>query len=416
MREPEDEQAQNVQDAQRRRSNRARRSTARAQAASTDIESGIGFAAVASSLPLQRTSSPPRQTRSHDLSAPPATDGQGKRGRSAGDDGEDDGDASRRPPKRSRHDSPTVSFEEVYGNGRPEYRHAIVEYPQDSGNWFILRCDECGLHFKRNALQGGAKHLNGANHGWLPRDRALAVQEFGFRVLGCDKEKAKRNNDAFDRAIEAGYVPRKRHIDQAQGQHQESIEPWDEDHDQQRETDQDPPIIKTDLQGRRQRGKPFEGITDPTVGRLYRVWYRGKGFYAALMLPLGSFGTVGVVGDISNIDQQDKAPICYRRSGERILRWASGYEDGGPKFRGRKFPMMYFEDSVDLSFEDNLVIPPSLGWVAAKNLRPFDVVDPECQRTRGFKNAQIWLGRARILSATMLGGTSAGEESDKSSG
>jgi len=392
----------------------------------------MGSAVAAPSSP----SSPPRQTRSNGLPAPlPAANRRGKRRRNTG---ADDGDATdHRQPKRSKHNHPTISFEEVYSDGHAEYRHVIVEFPPDSGDWFILRCEKCGLHFGRNALQGGAKHLNGARHGFLRREWALAVQKLGVRVLGCDEKKAKINNDAFDQALKAGYVPYKRHNDgraaeaaAENSQRQVSIEASgdDEDHgrqqqQQQRETHHLDPRISTtttDLQQGQHRGKkakPFEGVTDPTVGKLYRAWYRGKGFYAVLMLPLGSFETVGVVGNISNMDKQEKAPACYHRSGDgRILRWASGYEDGGPRVRERKFPVMYFEESANLSFQDDhsnhsLVVPPSLGWVAAKHLRPLDINDPECQnRTRGFKNAQILLRRAS------MSGISAGEKGDRGSG
>lgn len=359
--ETEDEQLQNARDMQRRPSNRPRRTS------------------------------------------PSITRGQEKRRRNARDEGEDDGDTDSQPQKRPRNDNPTVSYEEVYGNGRPQYRHAIVEYPKKSGNWFIIRCDKCGLHFGRNALQGGSKHLSGVTHGRLAKNHALAVQELGFRVLGCDKDKARRNNDAFDRASKAGYAPRKRRTDQARWQSQESDEPGDEQHGQQCQTHRHPGANAAALQTRH-LGKPFEGITDPSVGMLYRAWYRGKGFFAALMLPLGSFGSVGVVGEISNmLGQQRKAPRCYGRSGERIIPWASGYEDGGPKFRERRFPMMYLEESPELSFKDGLVVPPSLGWVEAKHLRPFDVNDPECRRTKGFSNAQAFLALA-------------GRESDRGSG
>ncbi|KAK0631219.1 hypothetical protein B0T14DRAFT_559040 [Immersiella caudata] len=367
----EDEQAPTAEGAHQRRSNRARRPTAR-------------FAQL--------------ETTNTDTEPGPSMSTTGKRRRDADDD-RDGGEGG--PPKRFQHEHATVSFEEVYCDGLPEYRHAILEYPHGSGDWFILRCEQCGLHFGRNALQGGAKHLNGARHGWLPRDRALAVKELGVRVLGCDKDKAKRNNEAFDQAIEAGYVPRKRSTDQPHRQRQEPIEEGDEE--------------GRHVHHGRKGGKAFEGITDPTVGTLYRAWYRGKGSYAALMLPLGSFETVGVVGNIADMDRQGKAPKCYGRRGERILGWASGYEDGGPKIRERKFPMMYLEESAHLVFRDNLVMPPSLGWVMAKDLRPFDVSDPECQRTKGYEAAQMLLRRASMLlpGNTTAGGTGAQGECDR---
>lgn len=316
----------------------------------------------------------------------------------------------------------------MYGDGDPEYRHAIVEYPRGSKSWFIIRCDQCGVHFGANSLQGGAKHLDSEAHGYAPRKWALAVQELGIRVLGCDKDKADRNNDAFDRAVEAGYVPLNERTGSGRArrrQGQESVDASDEGED---DDDEDLALLEADRhpraiaanspQGRHPKGKPFEGVTDPIVGQLYRAWYRGDGFYAALMLPLGSFATVGVLGDIDGMDCLKAAPKCYRRSKGHISGWADGYEDGGPKVRERRFPIMYLEESASLSFQDGLVIPPSLGWVAAKDLRSLDVSDPECwRRTRGFHNAEIFLRRARTPSTMMTtGGASAGGEGDSGSG
>jgi hypothetical protein len=138
------------------------------------------------------------------------------------------------------------------------------------------------------------------------------------------------------------------------------------------------------------------------------------------MLPLGNFAPVGVMGDISAMVRQAKAPACYDRTKEGlVLGWAGGYNDGEPKVRDRKFPMMYLSDSADLSFKQGLMAPPSLGWVAAKDLRPFDIGDPACQNTKGFKNAQSFLRRvsARSKSSNMpTAGPSAAGESDGASG
>jgi len=305
----------------------------------------------------------------------------------------------------------------VYRGGDAEYKHVIVEYPRGSENWFIIRCDQCGVYFGANPLQGGAKHLDSEPHGYAPRKWALAVQELGIRILDCDKDKADRNNEAFDRAVEAGYVPLNERTGSGlarrarRRQVQESVDASDEGEDED--------TAANSPQGRHPKGKPFEGVSDPIVGRLYRAWFRGDGFYAALMLPLGSFAAAGVVGDIDSMDCLKAAPKCYRRSKGHISGWADGYEDGGPKVRERRFPMMYIEESVSLSFQGDLVKPPSLGWVAAKDLRPFDVSDPECrQRTRGFHNAEIFLRRATTTTTggDSVGGDNVGGESDSDSG
>ena len=408
----EGEQEQSKQDGQPRRSGRQRRSTARGEAEDADTELRTGSRRIAHG-PGKR----PRNTEN-----------------GAEDDGEDDGDVSheQRPkrPRRNRNER-TVSFDEVYGGGDAEYKHAIIEYPRGSENWFIIRCDQCGVYFGANPLQGGAKHLDSEAHGYAPRKWALAVQELGIRILDCDKDKADRNNEAFHRAVEAGYVPLNERTSSGlarrarRRQGQESVDASDEGEDEEEDQALLEPhrhphaTVANSPQGRHPKGKPFEGISDPIVGRLYRACFRGDGFCAALMLPLGSFAAVGVVGDIDSMDRLKAAPKCYRRSKGHISGWADGYEDGGPKVRERRFPMMYIEESASLSFPGGLVDPPSLGWVAAKDLRPFDVSDPECRRsTRGFHNAEIFLRRARTLSTTTrtTGGPSEGGEIDSGSG
>ncbi|KZL74393.1 hypothetical protein CI238_04394 [Colletotrichum incanum] len=112
--------------------------------------------------------------------------------------------------KRARVDSPqsiaprTITFKEVYQDGKAEYKHNIVKYDDV---FYILRCDEHGVHFKQNALAAAAKHLHGASHGHQKKEHKLAVETIGFHVVDCTEELAALNNECVRQAFENGYKP-----------------------------------------------------------------------------------------------------------------------------------------------------------------------------------------------------------------
>src|SRR3569833_2827604 len=101
----------------------------------------------------------------------------------------------------------SISFDEVYQDGNAKYKHTIVEYPPSSRTWYILRCDEHGVHFGPKPLLGAAKHLHSIQHNNLPKHHSLAIELIGHRVRDCNMELAFKNNMAVRKAFSEGYAP-----------------------------------------------------------------------------------------------------------------------------------------------------------------------------------------------------------------
>ncbi len=284
-------------------------------------------------------------------------------------------------------DNKTVDFDAVYDG---DHKHTIVEYPKASNKWYILCCDEHSVHFGANPLQGSSKHLNGKKHGYQRKDFDLAVQMLGILVLNCDAEKAKQNNLMFGRAWDAGYRPLGAHGPKAS----RTLEKTQDGTSHDRQSS-----VPTTTPARQEKPKCFEGVTEPTVGEIYRVWYKPKhAYYSALMLPTGSFDPVGMAGGISETGLASCVPACYHsaRKTKVILGWAEGYEDGGPRVHRRRFPMMFFDDNLIIPLEGDLGIPEGklFSWVFAKDLRPFNLDD---QSVHGSRAARAFCQRAKKM-------------------
>ncbi|KAJ9133164.1 hypothetical protein NKR23_g10933 [Pleurostoma richardsiae] len=287
----------------------------------------------------------------------------------------------RRKTSRTR----TIEFDEVFQGGRAKYKHKIIEHPESSGQWFILRCDSHSTHFGYNAVTSAGRHLSHKEHGSLLQGKDIAVQELGVRVLGCDAAKAKQNNDVFEVAIRDGYKVLK----------------GDDARDSRRSHTQTTPMT-TRGRGARVRSfadeeqpKPFDGVTDPVVGELYLGYWRSRsrssssGWYAVVLLPLGDFEAVGISGSISETRlAKGHIPICYisDKKTRTILGWAERFEDGGPDVAKRKFPVMYFDDDQAIPSDGLLPMPSpdSLAWLPADQLRPFGQYGPEDLPARGY--------------------------------
>jgi hypothetical protein len=101
--------------------------------------------------------------------------------------------------------SKTITFDEVYQNGQAKHKDTIIESPPNSRQWYILKCEAHHLRFNQRPLQGAAKHLTGRLHGHPVRDRNVALEMFGYRVIDCNEQLAELNNQAVDNAYANGY-------------------------------------------------------------------------------------------------------------------------------------------------------------------------------------------------------------------
>jgi hypothetical protein len=241
----------------------------------------------------------------------------------------------------------TISFEDVYGTPehRPQHRHIIVQYPSGSGKFYILRCDEHGVHFGEHPLRGAAKHLASAQHGHMSKAHATAIETLGHRVLGCTPELADENNRDVLRGFKDGSYKIFNANNLSQAKRAElGFAPLD---------------TSTPKAGMPR--KPSTAITDPVPCRFY-LSSVGEQKCPVLILPWGDVSPAGLHGtlagtgifhDLAGDGRQlgvPKLPKCYTYDEEDghikgILGWARGYEAGGPLEKKREFPVLCAENA-----------------------------------------------------------------------
>ncbi|KAJ4303867.1 hypothetical protein N0V88_001464 [Collariella sp. IMI 366227] len=267
----------------------------------------------------------------------------------------------------------TISFEEVFGHNSqpPKHRHIIVHFPANSGRFYILRCDEHGVHFGEHPLRGAAKHLASAQHGFMSKAHVTAISTLGHRVRDCTQEMADMNNAVFLRYFKAGAYKVFNANTLSQTKRAELGYP-----------PLDPPNWQRAAAAQKKSLKEFAGIVNPVPCRFYVA--SGEPKCPVLVLPWGDMAPTGLRGtladtgifrEVSEDGKQlavPKLPKCYvyeevdgRVRG--IKGWAAGYEDGGPMERRREFPVLCAENA-DFRYW-------AVGWVTAAHLLPLDFND-----------------------------------------
>jgi hypothetical protein len=297
-----------------------------------------------------------------------------------------------------------MQFSEVFQGGGAQHKHLIVEHPKEPGAWFILYCDDHSVHFGEKPILEAINHLRSKDHGRLVLDTSDAIEKLGIRVRNCNAARAKRNNDVFLAALKSGYKILKGASSDDPGDVPHSATTTDDDNSREEESGPTARCVQP-------RVTQFDGITDPVVGELHLAYWRGAepGWYAAVVLPLGSFEALGISGTISNTSlTKGHIPVCYEsdQKTHTISGWAEGYEDGGAKVTMRKFPVMYFDDDQEIPME-GLLVPPRgfLAWVSAKQLRAFGEYGPGGSPTRGYDVAQRYSQKQKSSGASFYGCT-----------
>ncbi|KAM0227481.1 hypothetical protein ACHAP5_012170 [Fusarium lateritium] len=268
----------------------------------------------------------------------------------------------------------TVEFDEVYQNGNAESKYVIVQYLQD---WYIVECKKHNMMFLKQPLKAASKHLSSGKHRMENPGHAGVIRELGTQVLHCDEEQAKMNNE----------------VSQRQTYDQIGLP-------DSRVSSSDTPTGTHSLYTRSSQGIP--GI-DPKPGEVYTAyWKSGKKWYAALILPWGSFGGFGWNMSLQSTGIIKKVPKCYlfdRNNPQAIPEWADDYRPGGPYYSKREYPVMYFDTSV---FPGKY----SMGWVAAVDLQHYDsqakhipyrdVVDKFIQEQRLLVRSDVEMGHDAV--------------------
>lgn len=268
----------------------------------------------------------------------------------------------------------TVTFDEIYQNGKAQYKHKIFEWKAGSGNWYIVRCDDHQVHFGfKNPIHGAAKHMHSPQHGNLEKRHDLAIEICGHRVLGCNAELAEINNREFERALrEDRYRVFNRNLLTKDGRRRLC---GDQSPVLKKEPLPTPPKVVNEVQLLPQEGKFYQGL-----------WAPNKKWYMLIVLPIrpdGSLREVGLREKLQETQLMSNVPKCYRvdRVSLLIKGFQPAYEDGGPKVDKREYPVMFFDGHQR----------HSLGWLPAQRLREVNLDNPpESVDKRGLSIAREW--------------------------
>ena len=205
------------------------------------------------------------------------------------------------------------------------------------------------MHFTRNPAQGAAKHLNGISHGFTSRNRTLAVKALGYHIIDCNKDLATQHNRAVDEAYANGYKPLRVRDRKREGSHK------------------------------------WQGITNAKPYNVYcALWTQTRKIYPVMILGWDSQYEAGLghlmLSETGLLDLIER-PDCYVYDQGKIVNWAPGFEDGGPKVRGRVFPVRWFDGQA------------SNGWVDARHLRDFATHEFDREQAEYFAQAHSWIQR-----------------------
>ncbi|KAJ2896939.1 hypothetical protein MKZ38_005083 [Zalerion maritima] len=283
-----------------------------------------------------------------------------------------------------------ISFDEVYQNGKATFKHFITDWPPGNGVFYIMKCNDHGVHFNNtNPVSGAAKHLNGKDHHHLTKDRKQAVELLGWHVYDCTPELAAKNNEVVNQAFSTGY----KIFTQKDRYFREMYNP-----DGTPRSD----AQRAELAGSRRgpRGsigpskgsrpslgeialvespkaaepkptnKEHKGVTDAVPGEIYYgYWTKNKMKYAVVVCGWGDQKCIGLPG--KTLGQLwptllNRAPTCYKvnKQTREIEGWAEGYEDEGPFVQRRAYAVQFFDKSRGVA------------WLQARHLSPFNMVDP----------------------------------------
>ncbi|KAI1859158.1 hypothetical protein JX265_010635 [Neoarthrinium moseri] len=314
------------------------------------------------------------------------------------------------PPLPSSSSPRIVTYDQVRRNAI-DHGHwdMIVEHPHGSQKWYVLYCDEHEVHFRPNAIQAAAKHLNSQRYHSLPdRNYESAVKHLGYQVIDCTAERQQSHNADVEQATANGYEPVNRLA-------QRGIKvkyPFEKEASPQKT------VAKKSKKSAPQSTAPAKPQKSTQLGTATRLDYKGSPMKAnrpAITHPkpfhlyYGDFededaegvacitvwpvlvlawddqtpgGLLHINPDFTSLQAtellaDDTRPSCYVYSekGDKIVGWAPGYEDGGRNVKKRKFPVMFFDEES------------SFYWMPVKSLAKFPIDRKHAPKVKGYSES-----------------------------
>ncbi|KID94256.1 hypothetical protein MAJ_09790, partial [Metarhizium majus ARSEF 297] len=277
-------------------------------------------------------------------------------------------------------DDGTVDFRNLYHKGEVVSFCMVLEYPPESDRFYIFYCQEHDQFMKHVPLSGARRHLRRHNMD-ESETAAVKVEMFGVRVLNCTQDLAKEYNDAIFPHFKGNtWSSKQKKKAAARGTNQSNGD--DDAVYNAYSTPTRAPLRSLIPPARRSSRQCASShtlgtrhwetlITNPKVGEIYCLsWHRDDRNYAVIVLPIGSFESVGIPGSIlgTNLLEEGrrKSHATDPLTGGYI--WSPGYEDGGKREDEREFPVIFFDNCL---FPQNA----SYGWALAADLQAFDSED-----------------------------------------
>ena len=317
------------------------------------------------------------------------------------------GESNNPLPKSPHVSQAEIDFDEVFQGGN---RYYIVEFPKDTGAWYILRCDTCKMIFRKEPLSGVRHHLKAKAHGpAIRKDNYAAVSTCGIRVLRCDAEKAAKNNKLFKDATmpdtgnkhtgaaKANAAGRKRRALRPSTANQDK--PEDERYDIDELDDEDDPVPQPDGTSGDQ-SQVFKGIVDPVAGQVYKAYHAREGsWYAVVVLDIYDLTILSISGGsilstrLVN-DEEVEIPECYQVDGDlrQICGFKDGFEHDGAFRQQRSFPCIFLHSRLSIPVDGvldltTIIQADVLSWVDAKDLTEYRIGD---KNISDHKCATLW--------------------------
>ncbi|KAF3353898.1 hypothetical protein VdG1_07928 [Verticillium dahliae VDG1] len=281
-----------------------------------------------------------------------------------------------------------IRFEDVHQGGTPKYMHTIIKW--DDGKYYILYCEEHGVHFRQRALTAAAKHLDSIAHGKMSRHHPQALEQLGRVIVDCDDEKMCKHNAIVTKAFENGYcLPSTESLLQenqtASITDSATAGTTAEEGSHQAHTSQPSQQIRVEPgvnathkishfhKVDKRKSSSREIVVNPVAGKLYyatpKLWYLDRTKkYIVMILAWKDLTICGLPGTtLSQLEliQQAQRKACYAYDAQGIAGWMPDYEDGGKLVKKRWFPVIWFEGTKT---EDNRE-----GWARAEELSNFNL-------------------------------------------
>ncbi|KAK8062637.1 hypothetical protein PG997_014734 [Apiospora hydei] len=247
----------------------------------------------------------------------------------------------------------------------------IIEWPEQSNQFWVLFCEEHRIHFKQKADNAAAKHLAGSLHRLPTRDRRPAIVQLGYYIPDCTDQRRESHNAEVNAKYAAGYIPRNEHKREARVK--------------------DLPAPAPDRSPRKPNQPSAKSassiITHPKTSHVYYAKYEGQHWAVVILgwdkLPEGCRHSTLAASELIKHDP----PRCYNFEGyQRIIGWMSNYVDGGKSVEKREFPVMYFDEEKNY------------GWVPAKDLSKLDLDRANAPKRKGYpegsyNDARDWVAQ-----------------------